>query len=587
MDYREIIHSAWPEWKVVRPLGRGSYGSVYLARRSDFVGVSEAAIKLVNIPASQSELDGLRMEGLNEAQARAYLECLVRDFAAEVRLMESVKGYTNIVSIEDYKVVELPDVLQWHILIRMELLTPLNQRLAEHPMGAREVVKLGADLCDALSICRKKNIVHRDIKPENIFLNAAGDFKLGDFGVARSMERLTSGFTRTGTYSYMAPEVYNGKLQNADIAAAARVDIYSLGMVLYTLMNHGRPPFTRTDGVPDPEARSRSVLNRMRGDALPPPAYAPKLLAGVILTACAFRPEDRYPTAEALRAALLAVDAELEQSEEANDAPDRFDPPRWDSVPSVRSDPEAPGRDGGIDFDPEPESLGRDGAAGQADGSGPKPKPPRAPRVKAPDLPSDHYQGEPEGDRKPINRTVVLLGALAIVLIAAGALLWGFLRTPAAPTIAFADPDVEAAVREALGIPDAPLTRDDLAALTRLDLSGLGLENIGDLRQLTGLERLYLNDNAVSDLSPLSGLASLRVLNLEYNAVSDLTPLSGLASLNRLMLRGNRVQDVAPLSGLSGLWWLDLEDNAVTDAAPLSALESLEYLDLTGNPAAP
>ena len=579
MDYREIIRSAWPEWELVRPLGRGSYGSVYLARRSDFVGVSEAAIKLVSIPASQSELDGLRLEGLNEAQSRAYLERLVRDFAAEVRLMESVKGYTNIVSIEDYKVIEQPGQLQWHILIRMELLTPLNHLLAERSMTAREVVKLGVDLCDALSICRKKNIVHRDIKPENIFLNAAGDFKLGDFGVARSMERLTSGFTRTGTYSYMAPEVYNGKLQNADITAAAKVDIYSLGMVLYTLMNHGRPPFTRTGGIPDPEERSRAVLNRMRGDALPPPAYAPKLLAGVILTACAYRPEDRYPTAEALRAALLNVDAELEQAP-ALDAPDagatdRYDAPPQDDAPS---------------FEPETDRPEWDEGPGQGDTPEPKPKAPRpaGPRTKPrPALPDDKYRGEPEGDRKPVSRTAVLVGVLVVALIAAAALLWGFLHTPAAPAAAFTEPEVEAAVREALGIPDAPLTRDDLASVTRLDLSGIGLSNLGDLRQLTGLERLYLNDNAISDLSPLSGLASLRVLNLEYNDISDLGPLAGLSSLNRLMLRGNRVQDVAPLSGLQALWWLDLQDNAVMDAAPLLGLEGLEYLDLTGNPAAP
>ena len=305
MDILDIVHSAWPDWEIVRMLGRGSYGTVLQVRRTDIAGTSHAAIKVISIPAGAEELISLRAEGWSDAEIRNHLRKTAQDFAAEVRLMEAVKGHTNIVSIEDYKVVEHPEVLQWYILIRMELLTPLQMRIQAQPLSEAEVVKLGVDLCSALSVCRRHNIVHRDIKPENIFINSTGDFKLGDFGVARSMERLTTGFTRTGTYTYMAPELFNGTLASSKLNAVARVDIYSLGMVLYVLTNYNRIPFLPDGQMPSAQERADALALRMRGGKLPPPACASKQLAEVILKACAYRSEDRYQSAYEFRGALM------------------------------------------------------------------------------------------------------------------------------------------------------------------------------------------------------------------------------------------------------------------------------------------
>ena len=91
-------------------------------------------------------------------------------------------------------------------------------------------------MCSALELCRENNIIHRDIKPQNIFVSRYGVFKLGDFGVAKASTIRTSA-DKVGTYSYMAPEVYKGKGYDD------RVDIYSLGMVLYWLLNERRGPF--------------------------------------------------------------------------------------------------------------------------------------------------------------------------------------------------------------------------------------------------------------------------------------------------------------------------------------------------------
>ena len=307
MDIRESIRQIWPDWELQEELGRGAYGVVYRAVRRDIVGTVSSAIKVTRIAMNSGETDALRREGLSLGQTRSYLEGVVRDLGAEIRLMESVRGYTNIVSIEDYKVVEHADEIAWSIFIRMELLTPLQKAYAGVRMTEQEVVRLGMDICSALTVCRKQNIVHRDIKPENIFVNASGDFKLGDFGVARGLDRLSLGLSRKGTYNYMAPEVFNNELMDMDIGSAARVDIYSLGLVLYQELNQGRLPFVPFTQTPSLDDRTRAMLRRMKGDALPAPVSASPSLANIVLKACAHRPEDRYNTAEEMRAALAAT----------------------------------------------------------------------------------------------------------------------------------------------------------------------------------------------------------------------------------------------------------------------------------------
>ena len=309
MDIKQMIKSIWPDWEIVDRIGEGSFGTVYRAQRSDIAGVSYAAIKVTTIPHNHGELESLRMEGLTPEESRSYLEGVVRDLSAEIRLMESVKGYTYIVSIEDYKVIERKDEMMWYIFIRMELLTPLNRKDAGEPLDEDDVIKLGMDLCSALTVCRRKSIIHRDIKPENIFVNDQGDYKLGDFGVARNLERLTATMvTRKGTYNYMAPEVYNETLADADMDAAAKVDICSLGLVMYQLMNKGRLPFVPVDKqLPSPDDRRNAVARRMRGDAFPPPRNASPELQRIIMKACAHDPEDRFQSAAEMRRALIRL----------------------------------------------------------------------------------------------------------------------------------------------------------------------------------------------------------------------------------------------------------------------------------------
>ena len=290
------------DWNIVSCLGEGSYGKVFEIERSEFGQTYRAALKVITVPQSSAEVRSVISEGMSVSQAEAYFHGIVEELMHEFSIMFKLKGTANIVSCEDLRVLEHPDGIGWDILIRMELLHPLLPYVYEHPMARRDIIRLGIDICKALELCQRYNIIHRDIKPENIFISDNRDYKLGDFGIARTIERTTSGLSKKGTYSYMAPEVYAGREYGFS------VDTYSLGLVLYRMLNKNRGPF-----LPQPpeaitfSSREQALGRRISGEALPRPFYGEGRLGEIVLKACAFDPKDRYSSPQQLRQELEAI----------------------------------------------------------------------------------------------------------------------------------------------------------------------------------------------------------------------------------------------------------------------------------------
>lgn len=316
--------SVWPEWEIIEKIGEGSFGKVYKARRTEQGKTFYSAIKIITIPSSQGELDSARSELHDDGSVREYFHSLVDDCIQEVSTMEYFRGNSHVVSVEDYKVVEYLDDIGWDIYIRMEYLTSFLEFCEGRELTEEDVLRLGIDLCRALEYCQKQNIIHRDIKPENIFVSRFGEFKLGDFGIARELDRGASGLSKKGTFSYMAPEMYKGEEYDS------RADIYSLGIVLYKLRNHNRIPFINLEKqLITYRDKENALMRRMSGEELPAPADAGRSLAQVILKACAYEKADRYQTAEEFREALEAVKQnrdtgrEKEKSQKPQDGPVR------------------------------------------------------------------------------------------------------------------------------------------------------------------------------------------------------------------------------------------------------------------------
>lgn len=292
----------WPDWEATRLIGEGSFGKVYEIVRNNFGIEEHCALKVLSIPPSDAELESMRSEGMSDEDITTYYRGMVEEFVQEIAMMSKLKGNVNIVGYEDYAVVERKNSIGWDILIRMELLTALPNHIRNNSMSEMDVINLSIDMCNALEVCYNHKIIHRDIKLDNIFLSKDGKYKLGDFGVARTIEKTVTGLSKKGTYTYMAPEVYKGE------AYGTNVDIYSLGIVMYKLLNNNREPFLPPHPQPiTHSSKNNALVKRLSGEVIPPPVNANTFLNKIVLKATNFKAENRYQTPTQMKNDLTSV----------------------------------------------------------------------------------------------------------------------------------------------------------------------------------------------------------------------------------------------------------------------------------------
>lgn len=295
----------WNEWYVEELIGKGSYGEVYKIYR-DVGGKREyAAAKYISIPKADDRKNYRRY---SQKELTTIFEDRADKFSIEISSMLKLKDSKNVVHYEQHIKEKKKDEIGWDIIIRMELLTSLEDYLDENVFYKKDVVKLGIDICAAIESCQKNNIIHRDIKIENIFLDAFNNYKLGDFGVSREGKGTATG-TITGTADYMAPEISKDHKYNST------VDIYALGIAMYQLLNNRRNPFIDADNVPTSDDEANAQLKRLNGEVFPNPKFDSGELARIVKKACAYDRHERYGTpqemAEELKKVLQTIDDEI------------------------------------------------------------------------------------------------------------------------------------------------------------------------------------------------------------------------------------------------------------------------------------
>ena len=277
-------------YKIVRPLGAGGMGEVYLA--DDTRLHRKVAIKF--LPA-------------HFTQDRKHL----RRFQQEA-LTVATLSHPNVCTI--HEVIETGDNRHCIVMEHVEGMT-LRDRIADGPMNLNEALGVAIQVASALSSAHAAGIVHRDIKLENIMLRRDGYVKILDFGLAKLTERevpldteantqmliKTSPGVVMGTVYYMSPEQARG------LPVDARTDVWSLGVVLYELVT-GQKPFvgqTQTDVIISIAEREPAPLSKYV-------AEVPERLEQIVKKALAKDREQRYQTADDLLTDLKGVKQELE-----------------------------------------------------------------------------------------------------------------------------------------------------------------------------------------------------------------------------------------------------------------------------------
>jgi len=281
-------------YRVVRPIGQGGMGAVFLAERADDEFESQAAIKVLRTGAFDTDIIA---RFRNERQILANL-----NHPNIARLLDGGETKRGL----PYVVMEFVDG------------RPVDTWCDERQLGVRERVEMFRRICDAVHYAHQNLVIHRDLKPGNVLVTADGTPKLLDFGIAKILgegpqdETVTAPLNRIMTPAYASPEQVLGRL------ISTSSDVYSLGVILYQLLT-GRAPYDLEDATPgeierlvcedDPPRPSQAAIGdeaaKQRG------SFAERIrkdLAGdlddIVLTALAKQTEERYLSVEQLSADL-------------------------------------------------------------------------------------------------------------------------------------------------------------------------------------------------------------------------------------------------------------------------------------------
>lgn len=216
------------KYEIIRELGRGGMGAVYLAYDPNLQ--RKCALKVM----------------LNKDDAAA-----IKRFQIEAKAVAQIQ-HPNIIHI--YDICETP-----HHFFVMDYIEgiPLDEYIIR--LSIHQKVQLFAKICDAIAFAHSKNILHRDLKPANILVRHDGEPIIVDFGLAKNVKQqdnLTKTGDMFGTPKYMAPEITQGK------PGTHQVDVYALGVILYEMLT-GRVPF-------DGENHLELLYQLTMSEAIPP-----------------------------------------------------------------------------------------------------------------------------------------------------------------------------------------------------------------------------------------------------------------------------------------------------------------------------
>lgn len=276
-------------------IGSGGFGTVYRVSKSNLAGTEIRALKHISIPSRKQYMDVLNSMGGDSQKADDYFAGVLKNVVNEIQIIRSMSaGRTeNIVAYYENDIEEHGSPRTYDVYILMEYLTPLTEYASENVLAVNDVVRLAKDMLAALIACHSRSIIHRDIKEDNLFVSPDGVFKLGDFGVSKVLKDRSSAESMRGTPNYIAPEVYLGK-EKYDHT----VDLYSLGIVLYRMLNVSRGPFMPAYPAPytsdDEELAFEQRMKYMTPDL---PCLARNALGEAIVRAIRPRGE-RYANAQ-------------------------------------------------------------------------------------------------------------------------------------------------------------------------------------------------------------------------------------------------------------------------------------------------
>lgn len=566
--------------------GQSFFGEWYIDKVQDStIGMSQYRIcrdidgtreyqlmKVIEVPMDNNVYYQLPLEENDTDSAIQYYKKFVNQIYSKLTLLEKITKCQNMIQYKEHQIFKRSDNRRYEIFIRMEQIQSFKEYANVIDLTYHDIIDLGMNICSALEVCHRNHITHGYIKPDAIFSSEDGQYKLGNFSLIPSTGIINTNISEEDKH-YMAPEEAKG--EPFDI----RADIYSLGIVLYELLNEDKLPSGKVK--------------------MPIPAYATLELGQVILKACAKDPKDRYQTPNEFVDALKSVSIFLGDfvnekiygpiEEEVYDyIASTID------VTSVMKE-EASKADELDQKEKEAEMI--------ADISNKLSK-----QIKR--FGWENIETKSEDSQKNKNTVVwmIVFSAFLFAIITimmllqsdssgeeelpletkttnenegkAGELLPDHSPDTTAENHLIVDQDMLSNPKTEYIFLDEV---DGLDAITVLDLSDNQISDLSLLQKAKKLEFLKLSNNLISDVSEIGNVVSLNILDLSDNQIRDIHPLFSLRKLEVLSLSNNQIKEITGIEALINVSILYLNGNQIDHVECLYGLDNLVYLDISDN----
>ena len=264
-----------------------------------------AAVKVITIPSAWEECEKLLSAGMSADALKKHFAQIANSRYTRCCQIRSLNNCKNVVKVDDVQIVK-KDQLRWEIQVRTELLTPFRSINFGAEVKEGAIAKLAADLCDGAAALRGLQLGLVGFCLDDIYIDSQHNYKLGVFEDTEN--------TVADEVKFQAPEVL------ANGYADAKSDVYSIGMIMYYLLNNKQMP---------------------QMDLMHPPKNASAQLARVIACACAQNPNARYASAEQLKAAIMDALRGPKTQGNTEKPPVKADKP---AKPKKEKEPKTPGK---------------------------------------------------------------------------------------------------------------------------------------------------------------------------------------------------------------------------------------------------
>lgn len=256
-------------------------------------------VKIISIPATQTQLDALLLAGAykDSADAMEYFKTLADDVAEEAESLQKLSRLEGFLPYEGWQIEPITrHRLGYQVYLVSSYKRSLDKHMRRSSVTHLEAVNLGLDICSALTAARRSGLMYVDLKPTNIFISGDKEFRIGDLGFVRTASLKYTSLPGKYRSVYAAPELHDPMNTINETA-----DTYALGMILYQLYNDGQLPFR---GIA-PEG------------GLPSPINADYEIAEIIMKAIDPDPDKRWADPQSMGKALV----DYMQRNSINDVP--------------------------------------------------------------------------------------------------------------------------------------------------------------------------------------------------------------------------------------------------------------------------